>query len=263
MNIPIFQVDAFARKPFEGNPAAVCPLDYWLEDHVMQQIAAENNLAETAFFVARDPGYHIRWFTPESEIDLCGHATLASAFVLWNYLKETADPLQFRCQVGEIQVLRQADRLVLDFPTRPVTNVPVDPQVLDALDVRGDCNNMAVFEKKIVIELADEEQLRALTPDFSALLKSDYQAFHVTARARDYDFINRMFAPAIGVNEDPVTGSAFTMLGPYWSDRLGKTSLSARQVSRRGGDVFVDVRGDRVHIAGYAVCVLRGELINV
>ncbi len=263
MNIPIFQVDAFAGKPFEGNPAAVCPLDDWLDDHRMQQIAAENNLAETAFFVAEGSGYHIRWFTPESEIDLCGHATLASAFVLWNYLNATSDRLQFRCQVGEIQVLRQADRLVLDFPARPAKDIPIDPSVLDALGAQGSCLNMAAFEKKVLVELADEDQVSALTPDFNALLNASYQAFHVTARASDFDFVNRMFAPAIGVNEDSVTGSAFTMLGPYWSDRLGKTGLNARQVSRRGGDVFVDVRGDRVHIAGYAVCVLRGELINI
>lgn len=263
MNIPIYQIDAFANRPFEGNPAAVCPLDQWLDDHVMQQIAAENNLSETAFFVPEGQGYHIRWFTPQSEIDLCGHATLASAFVLWNYLQNTADKLRFRCQVGAIQVMRQSDRLILDFPARPVQAIPVDPIVLDALGVPDHCVNMAIFGTKLLVELTDETRLRTMTPDFDALLKTRYQGFHVTARASKFDFVNRMFAPAVGIDEDPVTGSAFTMLGPYWSARLGKTTLTARQESRRGGNVFIELAGDRVHIGGHAVCVLRGELINI
>ncbi len=260
MRIPIYQIDAFARHPFEGNPAAVCPLERWLDESLMQQIAQENNLSETAFFVHEAGVYHIRWFTPQCEIDLCGHATLASAYVIHEFLNDSSPVLTFHCKIGTLQVLREADRLVLDFPARPAQKLSVDETVARAFDLNGKVTEMASVGEKILIEVADEATVATLKPDFAALLALPYKGFYVTSRGIAVDFVCRMFAPAVGIDEDPVTGSAYTTLGPWWAERLQKSTMSARQISARGGDVYVSITGERVHIGGYAVCVLQGAL---
>lgn len=261
MQLPIYQIDAFARVPFEGNPAAVCPLSQWLDEGLMQRIAQENNLSETAFFVPEGDDFRIRWFTPSSEIELCGHATLASAFVLWQYLGYAGARIQFHSLSGPLQVSRQGERLELDFPARPMQQQIEDPALLRALNCEGPVQQTLRAGDRVLVELEDEQQLMALTPDFRVLLQLPYRLVYVTSRGRDYDFVCRMFAPAFGIDEDPVTGSAYTALGPYWAEKLNKRELTARQVSRRGGDVYVKLDGERVLIAGYAVCVLKGEIL--
>lgn len=258
MRIPIYQIDAFARRPFEGNPAAVCPLDSWLDEELMQQIALENNLSETAFFIKNADGYHIRWFTPQCEIELCGHATLASAYVIREFLGDRAAVLTFHCQVGQLRVLHEADRLVLDFPARPAEPVPVDMAAAQAFGLNPTAT--ARVGDKLLIEASDEAAVAGLKPDFTALRALPYRGFYVTSRGTACDFVCRMFAPAVGIDEDPVTGSAYTTLGPYWAERLQKRTLTARQISARGGDVYISLEDQRVLIGGHAVCVMQGEL---
>ena len=256
MNLPYFEVDAFASKPFHGNPAGICPLERWLDEATMQNIAAENNLSETAFFVPRGDDYELRWFTPEVEIDLCGHATLASAFILFSELDRGGDRVRFHTQSGILTVTRNGAVLTLDFPSRPpkpcvapdalfrgLGKMPV--QVLKARDY------FALYETA--------EDVRALKPDFALLGTLDEKVI-VTALGADCDFVSRFFAPTAGVPEDPVTGSAHCTLIPYWSARLGKTKMFARQISKRGGELFCELAGDRVLIGGKAVLYSRGEI---
>ncbi|MCX6623107.1 MAG: PhzF family phenazine biosynthesis protein [Acidobacteria bacterium] len=255
--IPLYQVDAFTSRLFGGNPAAVCPLEEWLDDATLQAIASENNLAETAFFVERNGRYHLRWLTPEVEVDLCGHATLASAFVILNYLRPGLDEVVFDTQSGELVVRRQGDLLAMDFPARPPVPVASNEDLLRGLKLEPK-EVLAARDYCIVYE--SEEQVRSLAPDMALLAQLDRFAVIVTAPGTDCDFVSRFFAPAQGIAEDPVTGSAHCTLIPYWSRRLGRTELHARQVSRRGGELFCRDRGDRVTIAGHAVLYLKGGI---
>ncbi|MFB3778016.1 MAG: PhzF family phenazine biosynthesis protein [Bryobacteraceae bacterium] len=258
MRIPLYQIDAFTSRLFAGNPAAVCPLEEWLEDGVLQAIAAENNLSETAFFVKRQNRYHLRWFTPTVEVDLCGHATLASAFVILNYLDRASEQVAFDTRSGELIVSRDGDLLSMDFPSRPPAECPLPARLEEALGRRPlatlmSRDLMAVFEH--------EEQVRALRPDMDLLTRVEAFAVIVTAPGNDSDFVSRFFAPRGGIAEDPVTGSAHCTLVPYWSQRLGKTSLHARQASARGGELWCEDRGARVVIRGRAVRFLEGQIV--
>lgn len=261
--IPLFQVDAFTARPFGGNPAAVCPLEAWLPDATLQAIAAENNLSETAFFVRRPDGdFDLRWFTPAAEVDLCGHATLASGHVLLTELEPSRAGVRFWSRSGPLEVARRGDRLELDFPARPPRPIALVPELSEALGaapvrVLADRDLVAVFESAAAV--------RALAPDMRALAALP-GVFAVCATAPgggpdpDVDFVSRFFAPAISVPEDPVTGSAHTELVPFWAGVLGRTALHARQVGPRGGDLWCTLEGDRVKIAGHAVLVIRGTL---
>jgi PhzF family phenazine biosynthesis protein len=259
MRIPLYQIDAFADGPFTGNPAAVCPLDAWLPAATMQAIAAENNLSETAFFVPEGDSYRLRWFTPSVEVDLCGHATLASAFVVFRYLAPGRQCATFRTEkAGELTVGRAGEDLVLDFPVMPPLPCPMSEEVAAALGGHP-VALLAARDYLVVYERADE--VVALAPDFAALAALDRFAVIVTAPGTEgVDFVSRFFAPARGVPEDPVTGSAHCTLIPYWAERLGKSRLEARQLSRRGGRLSCGLRGDRVTIAGRAVLYLEGTI---
>ena len=257
MKLKYYVVDAFTDKPFHGNPAGVCPLSEWLPDEAMQSIAFENNLSETAFFVPRSGYYDLRWFTPEAEVDLCGHATLASAFVLMNFIDPSMERVEFRSQSGPLFVSRSGDIFTLDFPSRPP--IPCDkPAILErALGV-------PVLEthrsRDVVALVEDEHTVQSLTPDFALLKQIDTFAVVVTAKGDTCDFVSRFFTPQEGINEDPVTGSSHSTLIPFWSARLGKTQMIARQLSQRGGQLTCELCGDRVKIGGKAVCYLQGEI---
>lgn len=253
----IYQVDAFASKTFEGNPAAVVPLEAWLPDSTMQSIAAENNLAETAFFVPEGENFRIRWFTPTVEVKLCGHATLASAFVLYEKLDWDAPEVVFESLSGPLKVSKQGDMLSMDFPAQPGTPCDPPPALVEGLGVEPQC---CLAAEDYLVVLDNEQQLMALEPKHEALLKLDLRGVAVCAPGDDKDFVVRFFAPGCGIPEDPVTGSAYTQLMPYWAQRLGRNSLQARQVSSRGGDVYCEMAGDRVKIAGSAVLFLEGEI---
>lgn len=256
MKIPYFEVDAFASKPFHGNPAGVCPLPNWLDDATLQNIAAENNLSETAFFVPRGDDYGLRWFTPTVEVDLCGHATLASAFVLYSELDARSDAVRFHSQSGVLTVMRQNDVLTLDFPSRPPSPCTVPDGLIRGL---GKQPVEILKARDYFCVFAAEADVRSLKPDFALLGTLDEKVI-VTAPGTDSDFVSRFFAPTAGVPEDPVTGSAHCTLIPYWAARLGKRKLFARQVSRRGGELFCELSGDRVLIGGKAVLYSRGQI---
>ncbi len=256
MKLPIYQVDAFAPKPFEGNPAAVCPMDKWPSDELMQKIAMENNLSETAFFVRQNESYRLRWFTPTTEVDLCGHATLASAHVLFEHLGFGQKTIRFDSNSGELKVQKNENRLVMDFPSAKLDRAESPDFLEDAVGVSAQelyCDTDYLY----VVE--SEEQVRNLDPDIRKMAKADVRGIIVTAPAEEYDFVSRFFAPNAGVDEDPVTGSAHTMLTPYWSRRLKKKKLTGRQVSRRGGTVYCHQKDDRVEIAGEVCTVMQGE----
>lgn len=257
LNIPIFQVDAFTSAVFTGNPAAVCPLEAWLPDNILQSIAAENNLAETAFFVPQNGHFHLRWFTPACEVDLCGHATLASAHVLFEELGHGADLIRFETKSGELVVRRAGDRLSMNFPARPPQPVEPDAALLPAL---GGNPTQVLAARDYLIIYNSEEEVRALRPDMAALSGIDRFAAIVTAPGHDCDFVSRFFAPAQGIPEDPATGSSHCTLTPYWAERLGKTKLHARQVSLRSGELFCELLEDRVEISGYAALFLKGQI---
>ncbi|MDR8392504.1 PhzF family phenazine biosynthesis protein [Aliifodinibius sp. S!AR15-10] len=259
MKLDLYQVDAFASKIFEGNPAAVCPLHSWLPDELMQQIAMENNLSETAFFVRKGDRYELRWFTPEVEVDMCGHATLASAYVLFNQLGYQKDAIFFDAKCGELTVKRDDDGLVMDFPASPAdeTSFPNGiEEMLGAtpLECYQGMDYLFVFE--------NEQQVKQLSPEFLKLKKLDTRGIIATAPSdeEEIDFVSRFFAPAVGINEDPVTGSAHTMLTPYWAERLGKNTLAARQISKRGGLVKCKLNGDRVELGGSAQTFMTGTI---
>lgn len=258
MKLQIFQVDAFTSKPFGGNPAAVVPLDAWLTDDVMQSIALENNLSETAFFVKNGEAYDIRWFTPSFEIDLCGHATLASAFVIFDVLKLEQSSIKFRSQKsGELGVEKNGDILTLDFPSRPPAACDAAEGLFEAI---GKTPKEVLKSRDYFLVYENEQEIRDITPNFSKLAEIPTHAVIVTAPGTDSDFVSRFFAPEAGINEDPVTGSAHCNLIPYWADKLGKTEMFARQVSARGGELFCELAGNRVKIGGNAVLYLKGEI---
>jgi len=258
-NYTIYQIDAFTNKLFGGNPAAVIPLDAWISDTLMQQIAAENNLAETVFFVPKDEGYHIRWFTPELEIDLCGHATLASAFVLYEYLGYTKSELVFYSKSGELVIKRVDDKLQMNFPSRMPVRVGEYPaQLLSGLGV---IDPVGIYKSRdYVVELETEKEVLNLNIDISLLNQIDVIGIIVTAPGSDCDFVSRFFAPNCGIPEDPVTGSAHSTLIPFWSEKLGKDTLHAKQISKRGGELWCQNMGDRVTMSGNCVFYMKGEI---
>ncbi len=257
MKIRQYQVDAFATRAFEGNPAAVCPLERWLDDGLLQAIAEENNLSETAFFVPSDTGFHLRWFTPASEVDLCGHATLATAHVLFEHLGHPGQAITFETRGGALTVKRTGEVLEMDFPARPPTPCARFDLLARALGrqplevLRAD-DYLAVFD--------DEVAVRGIRPDFALLGTLDLRGVIITAPGSSDDFVSRFFAPRLGIPEDPVTGSAHCTLAPYWAGRLGKRRLSAQQVSKRGGRLTCELMGDRVLLAGAAVTVIEAEI---
>ncbi len=257
----IFQVDAFTTERFKGNPAAVCVLEGPADEEWMQAVAAEMNLSETAFIFPWKGGYNLRWFTPITEVDLCGHATLASAFILYNEnMQPAAEAIRFFTKSGVLAVAQKNDLLQMDFPAEPPHEFIPPPALMRALgvaDISAWRNRMDVL-----IELDDEVELKRLNPDFSALAELPVRGIIVTSRSHDsrYDFVSRFFAPRVGVNEDPVTGSAHCCLGPFWAKRLARKELVAYQASARGGVVNVAVDGERVKLSGHAVLVMRGEI---
>ncbi|MBB1521179.1 PhzF family phenazine biosynthesis protein [Aquipseudomonas guryensis] len=257
MHLQFHQIDAFTSRPFSGNPAMVYRLDAWLADSLMQQIAAEHNLAETAFVVREGAVWHIRWFTPTTEVPLCGHATLATAHVLFELYGEPGERLDFICKSGALSVAREAGRLVLDFPALPAAEVAVSVALEQALGVPV----MAARQgNELLAVLESEQAVRACQPDMQALARLPGLGVIVTAAGLQHDFVSRYFAPAIGIDEDPVTGSTHCLLIPYWAERLGKSELSAFQCSARGGELHCRLDGERVKIAGQAVLVAGGTL---
>lgn len=261
MDIPVYQVDAFAHKPFTGNPAAVCvlPEDYG-DREWMQLVGKEMNLSETAFLQKIEGAYNLRWFTPTMEVDLCGHATLASAHILWekNYTKQ--DTIQFHTRSGTLSAWKEGQLIYLDFPAEPPSKLNSYPEDLD----RGlEVNPLYVGRNRFdyLVEVADPREVENLKPNFSFLERIETRGIIVTARSnmKKYDFISRFFAPAAGVKEDPVTGSAHCCLGPFWGERFGKTELKALQVSERGGEIKVSLQGERVHLGGRCITILEGK----
>ncbi len=260
MSLPIYQLDAFTNQIFGGNPAAVVPLDTWLPDATMQTIAAENNLAETAFYVPTDSGFHIRWFTPTVEVDLCGHATLATAYVLFHLQNYPKDRISFESRSGELIVCKEGDWLILDFPKDTLHKQLLSPPAL--LEALGETVPVEILRGKtdFMVVLENEQQVRDLQPDVIVLSTLPARGVIVTAKGDEVDFVSRFFAPQSGIAEDPVTGSAHTTLTPYWADKLGKTELSALQVSPRGGVLKTKLMGDRVEIAGQVRLYLKGTI---
>ena len=257
MKLDFHQVDAFSRQPFAGNPAMVYRLEAWLGDQLMQNIAAEHNLSETAFLVREGSHWRIRWFTPGAEVALCGHATLAAAKVLFDLYDEPGERIDFICKSGVLGVSREGERLVLDFPALSTQTLAVSLELEQALGVSV---VTALVADKLLAVLDSEQSVRACTPDFAALAQLPWSGVIITARGEEYDFVSRFFAPAIGINEDPVTGSAHCSLIPYWAQRLKKSMLSAYQCSSRGGELHCRLEGDRVKIGGEARLVASGRL---
>jgi len=257
MKIPIYQVDAFTSEVFSGNPAAVCILDSWLDDNLLQSIAAENNLSETAFLVRNDNGFDIRWFTPRTEVALCGHATLASAFVLFTCRDWEEEEIHFRTRKsGQLVVCKSNGLLEMDFPSRPTHSMIPPSGLNEALGVTPIAVLGSVEDLMFVLE--SEKAVRELQPAISELERIECRGIIVTSRGSQSDFVSRFFAPRFGVPEDPVTGSAHCVLVPYWSSELHKKNLHAFQISKRGGELFCTLAGDRVKISGKAVLYLEG-----
>ncbi len=258
MTLPLYQVDAFSDVLFHGNPAAVVPLDAWLPDEVMQAIAEENNLAETAFYVRKNDHYHIRWFTTVCEVDLCGHATLATAHVLFHHEGHIGEQVIFDSRSGPLGVRRDGDRLVLDFPVDVLHPVVLPEGLARALG----CAPRETFRGKddLLLVYGKQADIAAMDPDFSLIARIPCRGVIVTAPGDHVDFVSRFFGPQSGIPEDPVTGSAHTTLVPYWAKVLDKTAFSAQQISKRGGTLQCTLLGDRVAIAGHAVTYLRGTV---
>jgi len=259
MSMTIYQVDAFTSTIFKGNPAAVCILDEWFEDAVMQSIARENNLSETAFAVKVEDHYEIRWFTPETEVDLCGHATLATAHVLFEHLDHPHDKIEFHSLYsGILSVSRSGEKLTLDFPVDTLDEIEIPELAFAALNIppikayKGKSDYMFIYDTQSEIE--------KIRPDFEELKQLGGRGVIITAMGDEVDFVSRFFAPQAGIAEDPVTGSAHTTLTPYWSKKLEKRSLTAKQLSKRGGDLWCEDRGERVSISGQAVTYLIGKI---
>lgn len=257
MKLKLFQIDAFTDKTFAGNPAAVVPLKEWLDAEVMQAIAAENNLAETAFFVPDNDGFQLRWFTPKVEVKLCGHATLAASYVLFNELGYDKDEIVFNTLSGKLMVTRNADLLTLNFPSQKPEPCELPPSLEKAM---GEKHLECLKNTDYVLVFENEDIIKNISPNHDLIRKTEARGVIVTARSTKYDFVARFFAAASGIDEDPVTGSAYTKLAPYWAEKLGKTSFKARQVSERGGDLTLELRADRVLISGQAVKYLEGTI---
>lgn len=261
MKLTLYQVDAFADKLFAGNPAAVIPLKKWTEEQLMQQVAMENNLAETAFFVPskqKGADFDIRWFTPELEINLCGHATLASAWVIFEILKLKKKKVVFHSKSGLLTVEKKKELLEMDFPSWPPERISTWPPELVAS--LGNPEIAGVYQnREYIVELMNEEAVRNCRPDFS-LMKKVNKMVIITAPGKEVDFVSRFFAPTAGIDEDPVTGSAHSQLIPFWSEKLGKQKMSARQLSKRGGDVFCEQKGERVMMGGFCTFYMKGDI---
>lgn len=261
MKLTLYQADAFADRLFAGNPAAVIPLKKWIDEQLMQQLAMENNLAETAFFVPLKEGkadYEIRWFTPELEINLCGHATLAAAYVIFEKLKTKKKKVVFSSKSGLLSVTRKKKILELDFPSWPPERVSEYPDALSASLGRPEI--AGVYQnREYIVELMNEEAVKNCRPDFS-LMKQAGKMVIITAPGKEVDFVSRFFAPTAGIDEDPVTGSAHSQLIPFWSEKLGKTKMTAKQLSRRGGTVYCEQKGERVMMGGECVFYMKGEI---
>jgi PhzF family phenazine biosynthesis protein len=257
MKIPIFQVDAFTDRLFAGNPAAICPLATWLPDDLMQNIAAENNLSETAFFVRKDDSFELRWFTPVAEINLCGHATLASGHVLFRHLGYGGDKIRFMSKGGELIVTKSDDLLTLDFPSNKPGPADPPPDLFEALGTRP----VEILKARDILAVfKSPDEIVAVHPNFELLGHIDIHGVIITAPGRDCDFVSRFFAPRMGVNEDPVTGSSHTALIPFWSEKSGKKKMRARQLSKRGGELICEDLGPRVLISGNSVTFFEGEI---
>ena len=259
MKIPFFQVDAFSSRAFGGNPAAVCVLESWLDQEVLQNIAAENNLSETAFLVPVSPGnYDLKWFTPAVEMDLCGHATLASAFILFKYFDQDLSMLHFKTASGQLSVEKSDELLSMDFPARPPVET-VAPQFLtEALGVEA---RYVLESRDLLVVFENEDIIQNMSPDFDTIKKiKSHFAIIVTAPGNNSDFVSRFFTPNAGINEDPVTGSAHCTLIPYWAKRLGKNTMHAYQLSSRKGELFCEYSGERVKISGYSTLFAKGEI---
>lgn len=260
MTIPIYQADAFTDKIFGGNPAAVCPLQNWLPDDLMQKIAMENNLAETAFIVKEEKGYRIRWFTPAVEVDLCGHATLASAHIFFNHLGYSGNEISFNSKSGWLKVTKESNgQLTLDFPADSFELVKEIPAAIaEGLKIKVDTVYKGKFDYMVVVD--NQKIIQDLQPDFKTLATIKSRGVLVTAPGNEVDFVSRGFFPQSGIDEDPVTGSAHTLLVPYWASVLHKNNMKAIQLSARRGDLDCTLSGDRVLMSGYAVTYLKGEI---
>jgi len=258
MEIKFYQIDAFTGKVFSGNPAGVCILDEWLEDGVLQSIAGENNLSETAFLVSKGSHYDLRWFTPEVEVDLCGHATLAGGHAVFEFVEPHAERIDFMSKSGKLTVERKGDLLFMDFPSRRPKPCP-PPDGID--HILGAMPSEVYLSRDLMLVFEDEDIVKGMKPDFMAIRQMDCFAVIVTAPGRKCDFVSRFFAPGVGVPEDPVTGSAHCTLIPYWAERLGRKKLHAFQLSKRGGELYCEDRDDRVSIGGRAVTYLCGNIM--
>ena len=257
MKLTLYQIDAFTDHIFGGNPAAVCPLDEWINDNLMQKIAEENNLSETAFFVPRGTCYELRWFTPKVEIELAGHPTLATAFVIFNYFNHSSNMIRFTSKSGELTVTRDGDLLKMNFPVLETVAAKENDILNRALGIRP----VELFMSRDYLAIfRSEKDILAIDPDFGLLKKLDCLGIIISAPGDETDFVSRCFAPAVGINEDPVTGSAHSTLIPYWAKRLKKDTLHAYQLSKRGGELFCRNLGDRVEIGGKAVPYLEGVI---
>lgn len=253
----MYQIDAFSDKLFGGNPASIVPLESWLSEELMQNIAMENNLSETAFFVKEEQNYHIRWFTPTTEVKLCGHATLASAFVIFNYIEPNLQQVTFDSKSGELKVAKDGEFLTMDFPMqKPIKTKK--PEIfkeafgVEPIEVLKNEDYLVIFE--------NEEVIKSIKPNFEKLKRLDLRGVIISAKGNDVDFVSRLFAPNFGIDEDPVTGSAHTELTPYWAEKLNKNRLFAKQVSKRGGELICEIDGDRVKISGKAVEFMQAEI---
>ncbi len=255
--IKLYQIDAFASCVFSGNPAAVCPLESWPEDDLMQAIAQENNLSETAFFVPERGEYRIRWFTPVAEVDLCGHATLASGFVVFNYINPSRSSVSFESRSGILTVKKQNDLLLMDFPSQPPDPCEAPTGLVESL---GKEPQKILCSEDYFVVYKQEDDIRELNPNMEELKKLGLRGVIVTGKGDTVDFVSRFFAPNYGINEDPVTGSAHCALTPYWAKELGKKELHAHQISQRGGELFCVDRGERTEIAGRAVKYMEGVI---
>ena len=258
MKVKFYQVDAFSDKLFGGNPAGVCPLEEWLPENVMQNIAFENNLAETAFFVPNGADFELRWFTPLSEVDLCGHATLATSHVIFNHLGYSREKIVFHSRSGELTVRQEDDLLVLNFPADITKKIEIDEEIYKGIGkkplemYKGKTDYMLVYET--------QKDIEEISPDFNLIVKSKARGVMCTAKGDEVDFVSRFFAPFVGINEDPVTGSAHTTMIPYWAGKLGKKELTAMQLSKRKGKLYCKLINGRVEIAGNAVTYLEGSI---
>jgi len=258
MTLPLYQVDAFTTKLFGGNPAAVVPLEKWLDDSTLQNIAAENNLSETAFFVKEGEYYKIRWMTPVNEVPLCGHATLASSYVIFNFIEKNSNKIKFMSKSGELIVEKNNDMLTLDFPVHKPTQIEIN----DAIRKCFDKEPLEVLQNGfyLLVVFDSEDYIRDIQPNFELIKQIHSHAVIISSQGKDADFVSRMFAPNEGINEDPVTGSSHTVLVAYWAEKLGKKNFRALQVSKRSGELLCEIHENRVKISGRAVLYSTGNL---